>query len=111
MRQVLVIDLPLPKCIWTEVDDDSVAGCDELPEDVPAALMMQVDRDALLIAIGDLTGDRLASLVGGYRREGSPSPGCSTLITLAPKSPNKAADNGPAKIVDASRTRSPTSGP
>ncbi len=43
-------------------------------------------------------------------RSGSPTPGCSTLITSAPNSPSIVATIGPAASVAASTTRRPRSG-
>src|ERR1700693_2353648 len=43
-------------------------------------------------------------------RRGSPTPGCSTLMTSAPNSPNAVATIGPAASVAASITRRPSSG-
>src|SRR5579864_6030868 len=44
-------------------------------------------------------------------RTGSPRPGCSTLMTSAPKSPSRRAQNGPAIMLPRSSTRRPASGP
>src|SRR5215471_3811458 len=43
-------------------------------------------------------------------RNGSPAPGCSTLITSAPNSPSTVATMGPAASVAASTTRRPRNG-
>ena len=44
------------------------------------------------------------------RRSGSPMRGSSTLITSAPNSASKVAQNGPAMKVAMSSTRTPSSG-
>src|SRR6478609_2379816 len=48
---------------------------------------------------------------GPWPRIPSPALGCSILITSAPKSPRIWQASGPARIVDASTTRMPLSGP
>src|SRR6516162_5761078 len=50
------------------------------------------------------------SLSSPQVRSGSPTPGCSTLITSAPNSPSMVATIGPAARVAASMTRMPRSG-
>src|SRR5215468_5824871 len=42
---------------------------------------------------------------------GSPCPGCSTLITSAPKSASRRPANGPAINTPSSRARTPSRGP
>lgn len=51
------------------------------------------------------------SFAGPCPRDGSGRPGCSTLITSAPKSPSSVAAMGPAKSVARSSTRTPSSAP
>src|SRR4051794_1060209 len=51
------------------------------------------------------------SLRSPHVRSGSPAPGCSTLMTSAPNSPNAVPAIGPAASVAASTTRRPWSGP
>src|SRR6478752_9390440 len=53
----------------------------------------------------------VASREGPWPRMPSPAFGCSILITSAPKSPRIWQARGPARIVEASTTRRPVSGP
>ncbi len=50
-------------------------------------------------------------IFGSYPRIGSPPPGCSILITSAPRSASSAVANAPGSRRVRSRTRMPASGP
>src|SRR5919204_3909361 len=49
------------------------------------------------------------SLCGGHVRDSSPTPGSSTLMTSAPRSPSSAPQYGPASTRERSTTRTPSS--
>ena len=56
-------------------------------------------------------GSGTPSLLGAMPRTGSPLPGNSILMTLAPKSASNDAPNAPENMVAMSNARTPASGP
>ena len=71
----------------------------------------RLSADGALVARDLRPPDRGAVERGPWPRMPSPARGCSILITSAPKSPRIWQARGPARIVEASTTRMPVSGP
>ena len=98
--------------------DDHVRGPQEASQDVAPGVGLEVEADRALVPVdgevvrrGPRPGRPRRRRTAGPRSGSRRPPGGSTLTTSAPRSARSIVANGPARTVEQSAIRMPTSGP